>query len=817
MSANQCLTSVRLYETATRYYIIGCTQDEEHFSVLRIDRTVDESQFTLVEDEAVYSKQQINELLLALNSGNASSGGLHNILTCCGIIGLVRFTANYYISVITKRSIVALLGGHYIYHIENTKLIPLLSSVPQKKRDRNSGEEARYLAIWQNMELNKTFYYANTYDITHTLQHNLTSADAPQDRFMGRFNEMFVWNHYLLHTAFSTIRQHANWCVPLIHGFIDQAKLMILGKPVYVTLIARRSRHFAGARFLKRGANEQGHVANDVESEQIVSEALTTPFHRPDGTLNSQYTSFVQHRGSIPLNWSQPVDGVNPKPPIELNVIDPFFTAAALHFDNMFERYGSPIFVINLIKQRERTPRETLLLAEFTQMIQYLNQFLPEKHKLQYIAWDMSRASKSRDQKVIERLEDIASETIVKTGIFHSGRTPTVQSGVARTNCIDCLDRTNAAQFVIGKHALSVQLHALGLVQSPQDIKFDCDAVSMIIEMFHDHGDTIALQYGGSHLVNTMETYRKINQWSSHSRDMIESIKRFYHNSFLDAQRQDAINLFLGNFKVPDAHLGGQRLWEMGNDYRLHFNDSTLFEGHRNYQLWWTPRNLKDTQVISKMLQVQKAVLPDANDRYWQEYYRPKVVSSIDKIFAFNMNSTARYLSSKQLQDEAFDPSPFVVRLHTSPAPSSSRPDESQYKTGAANDEKHKKAKNRNTAISLHRWLGHTIPARTEAVRVQDVPVVPDSPEQVPEEEILRALASLLITDEQDVRIYQDFIDRAYRPDYRPGSGRTSTETLAQDFAALKKTYAQFTPLADCSVSQQDMSLYEASIAAIIA
>ena len=32
------------------------------------------------------------------------------------------------------------------------------------------------------------------------------------------------------------------------------------------------------------------------------------------------------------------------------------------------------------------------------------------------------------------------------------------QNGVVRTNCIDCLDRTNAAQFVIGKCALGYQV-----------------------------------------------------------------------------------------------------------------------------------------------------------------------------------------------------------------------------------------------------------------------------------------------------------------------------------------------------------------------
>lgn len=32
------------------------------------------------------------------------------------------------------------------------------------------------------------------------------------------------------------------------------------------------------------------------------------------------------------------------------------------------------------------------------------------------------------------------------------------QRGVLRTNCIDCIDRTNVAQFLMGKYALSKQV-----------------------------------------------------------------------------------------------------------------------------------------------------------------------------------------------------------------------------------------------------------------------------------------------------------------------------------------------------------------------
>jgi hypothetical protein len=60
------------------------------------------------------------------------------------------------------------------------------------------------------------------------------------------------------------------WVVPIIHGFLEQKVLSVFGVSVFVTLLARRSRFFAGTRYLKRGINSRGHVANDVETEQIV-------------------------------------------------------------------------------------------------------------------------------------------------------------------------------------------------------------------------------------------------------------------------------------------------------------------------------------------------------------------------------------------------------------------------------------------------------------------------------------------------------------------------------------------------------------------
>lgn len=47
------------------------------------------------------------------------------------------------------------------------------------------------------------------------------------------------------------------WAVPLIHGFWQQRTLAVMGQQLTVTLVARRSRFFAGTRFQKRGVNHE--------------------------------------------------------------------------------------------------------------------------------------------------------------------------------------------------------------------------------------------------------------------------------------------------------------------------------------------------------------------------------------------------------------------------------------------------------------------------------------------------------------------------------------------------------------------------------
>lgn len=659
-----------LYETATRFYMVGMNLSDTRFRILKIDRT-SETDLIVGEDDIVYTKREMSQLLDAIDDGNKISGGLKLRCSAWALLGFIRLTGAYYMLLVTKRSQVAMLGGHYVYKVDGTELISLTPSSSSRLKPEKNPEEARYIAILNNLDLTRSFYFSYSYDITQTLQRNICrERKAHQDGlpkpFHQDFNTMFIWNHHLLSPAIGALKGPYQWCLPIIHGYVEQAKVDIYGRLVYITLIARRSRFFAGARFLKRGANDLGYVANDVETEQIVSEMSATSFHAPGPHLyaNPLYTSYVQHRGSIPLYWTQESSGVSPKPDIELNLVDPFYSAAALHFDNLFERYGAPVYVLNLIKSRERTPRESKLLKEYTNAINYLNQFLPEDKKIIYKPWDMSRAAKSRDQDVIGTLEQIAGEIIPQTGFFKNGYDAEsglqVQNGIARTNCIDCLDRTNAAQFVIGKRALGHQLHALGIINGTT-VEYDTDAVNIFTDLWHDHGDNIAIQYGGSHLVNTMATYRKINQWSSHSRDMVESFKRYYNNSFLDAQRQEAYNLFLGNYIFSQ---GQPMLWDLSTDYYLHHADPRSWSQKKkpNYIQWYTPENLKAKELPPPPLPPKEPL--SRYDDYWLEYYRPLALSTFSKVFTLkNPLTTIRYLSLRPASSLPSDLSPFVARI----------------------------------------------------------------------------------------------------------------------------------------------------------
>ncbi|KAI3884425.1 hypothetical protein MKX03_034765 [Papaver bracteatum] len=147
------------------------------------------------------------------------------------------------------------------------------------------------------------------------------------------------------------------------------------------------------------------------------------------------------------------------------------------------------------------------------------------------------------------------------TGFFHSQLTPNLmsgeynesrlikkpklQNGVLRTNCIDYLDRTNVAQYSYGLAALGYQLNALGFI-SRRKIGHDDPLVVGLMGLYEMMGDTLSLQYGGS-LAHCKIFWSRRGHWKAaiHTQDILRSLKRYWSNAYTDADKQDAINMFV--------------------------------------------------------------------------------------------------------------------------------------------------------------------------------------------------------------------------------------------------------------------------------
>lgn len=72
-----------------------------------------------------------------------------------------------------------------------------------------------------------------------------------------------------------------------------------------------------------------------------------------------------------------------------------------------------------------------------------------------------------------------------ETGVGRGTRTGLKQFGVMRTNCMDCLDRTNVAQFCFARVAIPRQVLALGMALNSQGI---AAVISACMEVWAEHG-----------------------------------------------------------------------------------------------------------------------------------------------------------------------------------------------------------------------------------------------------------------------------------------------------------------------------------------
>lgn len=220
-----------LYETASRFYLVGGDIVDQKFRILKIDRTVDLGDLSISEDGIVYTKTEMNQLLNTVDDGNKSSGGLKLRCSTWGLLGFIRFTGAYYMLIITKRSQVAIIGGHYIYQVDGTDLVSLTTTTSSSRlKVERDPEEARFIGILNNLDLSRSFYFSYSYDITRTLQHNILYErgalhDGSETPSQKPRNEMFIWNHHLLEPASKSLKKIHDWCLPVVHGFVDQASI----------------------------------------------------------------------------------------------------------------------------------------------------------------------------------------------------------------------------------------------------------------------------------------------------------------------------------------------------------------------------------------------------------------------------------------------------------------------------------------------------------------------------------------------------------------------------------------------------------------
>lgn len=162
-----------LYDNRLRFYIIASNAADSRHRIIRIHRTPGD-ELVVVEDEAEYSGKQMSSMLKMLDDGNKASGGLGRAKVFYGIAGtlpapsgrgigadspsnagFVKFTAGWYMIIVMKRSVVALLGGHYIYHCESTEMIPISSNPKIEK----PAEEQKLMNIFKQVDMSKNFYF----------------------------------------------------------------------------------------------------------------------------------------------------------------------------------------------------------------------------------------------------------------------------------------------------------------------------------------------------------------------------------------------------------------------------------------------------------------------------------------------------------------------------------------------------------------------------------------------------------------------------------------------------------------------------------
>eukprot|EP00963_Diacronema_lutheri_P007911 scaffold682_cov363-Pavlova_lutheri.AAC.62 len=455
-----------------------------------------------------------------------------------GCLGVVRFHAGPYLVVVTERKKVAHVHGADVFEIKKCVVLGPTEKQLQGLKGKVRKEEKKYAQLLELACQEKNLYFTYASDLTLSTERMATvlnSPDVANKPLFERQERRFLWNYHLSKMISAAGVDAEPFIVPVMAGSIKQrSNLDFNGSNVVFTLIARRDNGRVGTRYWRRGVDETGAVANYVETEQILSLS--------DG---SGLASFVQCRGSIPVFWAQ-APNIKYKPgfvfpPVEKSHLSQL--AFDRHLTSMMERFNK-IYAINLVDQTrserhlEKAYREAVKRNGHEDFVYYAFDFHKECGHMRY-----SRLSKLWG----EVMPFVFEHSWFALGVFGDSK----QTGVVRTNCVDCLDRTNVVQAYIGRKVLEKQLVGLGILRTGQTIEKNLpDFEPIYRNVWGDHGDDISCHYSGTNALKRDFVRTGKRSKKGMLGDVKNSGVRYWLNNYYDGVRQDALDLFLGHYEV---------------------------------------------------------------------------------------------------------------------------------------------------------------------------------------------------------------------------------------------------------------------------
>lgn len=303
------------------------------------------------------------------------------------------------------------------------------------------------------------------------------------------------------------------------------------GKAFLLTLISRRSTKRAGLRYLRRGIDDEGNVANFAETEQLLSAA--------DWNSSVPIKSFVQVRGSIPVYFSQSPYQFKPTVVFH-NSPQTNQKAYDMHFSSLKQRYGAVQAAVLIDRHGTEQP-----IGEAYQRM-YSKSEEEKKADGVFFEWfDFHAECRGMKFENVSRLVSKLDPFLQSSGemVMLDGAVKSRQTGVIRTNCMDCLDRTNVTQSAFAQHKLQASLEAEGysidFVRDPSTNWFNT--------LWADNGDAISRQYASTAALKGDYTRTRKRNWRGAMNDFGLTISRYYSNMVNDFFSQAVIDMLLGN------------------------------------------------------------------------------------------------------------------------------------------------------------------------------------------------------------------------------------------------------------------------------